>query len=199
MKNIISEELNKFRINEALIKIPKIPNTINFFHGGNLDNIDDFISQKKGRYEYGVGLYLINHYETALKYSKGARKLYIVSVEIGTDLEKTLIPKDKILTFIKYFIVGTKKKMVTERILKYEKEDGMIPAYIMNNVILNEEAISSSNGKHLMEFYVENGIDYNLISNPFGWGETMMVLFNMKKIKKIIRINGGDKLESYDL
>lgn len=57
-----------------------------FWHGGNLENKGDVINHKSGRYEYGPGLYLITHYETALKYSKGSRKLYLISVEVGTDI-----------------------------------------------------------------------------------------------------------------
>ena len=58
IKNIIKDELYKWKVNEDLIKIPNFPNTMNFFHGGNLDYIDDNISQKIG-----------------------SRKLYLVSVE----------------------------------------------------------------------------------------------------------------------
>lgn len=95
---------------------------MSFWHGGNLHDNYEAISQKRGRYEYGPGLYLITKYDEAIKYTKGQRK-----------------------------------------------------------------------------FYIDNNIDYNIVYNPFGWGEKMMVLFNMRKIVNIKRIFPKDKISQYDL
>ena len=49
------------------------------------------------------------------------------------------------------------------------------------------------------KFYVENGIDYNIINNAFGWREKMMVLFNVNKIVKIKQIFTKDEISNFDL
>ncbi len=177
---------------------PDIPNTLNFWHGGNLDEYDDVIAQKNGRYEYGAGLYLTTHHETATKYAKGSRKLYLVTVEKGTDIKDATLKISDILIFVKSYVLGSKKLEILKRIEKYIKE-GIVKSYIFNVIILNEKAIKSSNTRYLREFYIENGIDYEIVDNPFGWGEDMMVLYNMKKIKNIIQINPSDKILDYDL
>jgi hypothetical protein len=180
-------------LKENLIVCPKIPNTMNFWHGGNLDDYDDIISQKNGRYEYGPGLYLTNHYDTARKYSKGNRKLYLVTVQKGIDIEDVYINLNSINNFIKYFVLYNKKNEIVERLQRYIKNN-TIRASIFNNILLNEKAIKSTNIQHLREFNISNKIDYQLINNAFGWGDTMMVLYNMKKIINTIIIKPKDEI-----
>jgi len=196
IKNMLREMINIKENN--IITPPNIPNTTNFWHGGNLDDFNDTISQKNGRYEYGPGLYLITHHDTALKYAKGSRKLYLITVENGTDINDALLNVDKVTDFINNFVIGSKRKEIFERLKKYINEN-MVKAYIFNNIILNEKAIKPINTKYLREFYINNGIDYDIVDNPFGWGEKMMVLYNMKKIVNSITIKPTDKLEKYDL
>lgn len=184
--------------NSNIITPPNIPNTLNFWHGGNLDEFDDIISQKNGRYEYGAGFYITTHYGTAEKYAKGKRKLYLITVEEGVDIKDTFLNIDKIYEFIKRYIISAKRKEIINRLEKYII-DGKVKAYIFNNIVLNEKAIKSTNTRYLREFFVENGIDYEIVDNPFGWGEEMMVLYNMKKIVNVIHIKPTDKITEYDL
>ena len=100
--------------------------------------------------------------------------------------------------FIKKYVLNSKKIEILKRLEKFTKND-LVKSYIFNNIILNEKAVKPSNTKYLREFYVEKGIDYEIINNPFGWGEDMMVLYNMKKIKNIIRIKPTDEIINYDL
>jgi len=46
---------------------------------------------------------------------------------------------------------------------------------------------------------VDNGIDYQIVSNAFGWGETMLVLYNMDKITDTKRVMPNDEIIEYDL
>ena len=46
--------------------------------------------------------------------------------------------------------------------------------------------------KYLKDFFVKNGIDYDIVENYFGWGEKMMVLYNTDKIKEIVKVNPAD-------
>jgi hypothetical protein len=187
-------------LSEEIIKEPHIPGTLNFWHGGDLDSYDDIIAQKNGRYEYGPGFYAITHYDTALKYAKGSRKLYLVTVEKGIDIQYALLDVSAALDFIKSYVIGSKRKEILRRLQKYFTEDGKIKAYIFNNVMLNEKAIKSTNIMYLREFYINNGIDYEIIHSPFGWAkENMIVLYNMKKVVNVIRVKSGDKIENYEL
>lgn len=185
-------------INEAVVAVPDIPNTMSFWHGGNLDNYDDVIAQKNGRYEYGPGLYIINHYGTAQKYAKGSRKMYMITVELGQDINDATIDLETLNTFVDEYVVTAKRKSVKKDLAGYAK-NGKVKAYLFNNMMVNEKAVKPSNTKAWREFLVSQGIDYELVRNPFGWGETMMVVYNMKKIKKVQQIKPGDKIEDYDM
>lgn len=195
----IKESLRKKLLCENIITPPNIPNTKNFFHGGNLNDYNDSIAQKNGRYEYGPGLYITTHYDTAKKYSKGSRKLYIVTVELGTDINNSLINYNTLLEFINTYVIKSLRKLVIERLQRFIDENNNVKAFVFNNIILNNKAIKPTNTQALREFYVDNNIDYEIVYNPFGWGENMMVLYNMKKIKNIIQVGPNDKLESYEL
>lgn len=194
INKVVGEEYSQIKE----IVPPTIPNTMNFWHGGDLNSFDEIISQKNGRYEYGAGLYITTHYGTAQKYAKGSRKLYLLTVSKGIDIDQALLPLDKTKEFINLYILGSKKKMLWERIQKYIV-DNKVKANVFNNIILNEKAIKSSNTGNLRKFYVDNDIDYEIVDNTFGWGEKMMVLYNMKKIVNTIQIDSKDKISVYDL
>ena len=182
------------RFNENL----EFEDDMQFWHGGDLDNYDDIIAQKNGRYEYGPGLYLTTHYDTAKKYAKGRRKFYLISVEKGNDINKSLLDIDRVKEFVNKYVIKSKQKEILQRIDKYNKEN-TIKGYIFNNILLNEKALSPRNTSNLRQFLIDNGIDYEIVDNPFGWGEKMMVLYNMKKIKNVKQITSKDKIENYDL
>jgi predicted N-acetyltransferase YhbS len=167
-----------------------IENKMELYHGGNLDEYNDIIAQKNGRYEYGAGLYLTTHQDTARKYAKGSRKLYKIIVEKGMDIHDATIDAENVNSFIKKYVISSKRKEISERLSKWNV-DGKIKAYIFNNVILNEKGISPSNTKNLRIFLVDNGIDYEVVDNPFGWGETMIVLYNMAKIVNVEKLDKG--------
>jgi hypothetical protein len=196
IKNIIISEIQNILSENNSTSSPT--NNMTFWHGGNLDEYNEIISQKNGRYEFGAGLYLTTHYDTALKYSKGSRKLYLVTVEKGNDINNTLLEPNIVKDFINSHIIGNKKNMLWNRLQNYMK-DNKIKAYVFDNIILNEKAIKATNTKYLRQFYIDNDIDYNMVSNAFGWGEKMMVLYNMKKIINIKQVKSTDKIENYDL
>lgn len=185
-------------IREDVVAPPDIPNSQTFWHGGNLDSHDSSIAHRKSRVEYGPGLYLTTHYGTAQKYARGGRKLYMVTVQNGVDMNNASLPMEAAKKFISQFVIGSKRRMVMERLMKFEKSGG-VSALIFNNVMINEDAVKPSNMNALRQFYVDNGIDYIMVDSPFGWHEKMMVLFDMKKILKVRRILPTDKVEVFDL
>ena len=196
MKYLIKQLLKEMLI-ENIVTPPSIPNTRNFLHGGNLSEYSDIIAQKNGRYEFGSGLYLTTQYDVAKKYAKGSRKLYIVTVELGTDIHDSVIDTTKAIDFVKSYVMTAKKKDILYYIDKYNVE-GKIKGYLFNNLLLNNKAIKPSNTKYLREFLIQNGIDYEIINNAFGFGEDMMVLYNMKKIIQTTVFGPKDKLENYN-
>lgn len=203
-KIIISEQQLKLLVEDLALKedvvdIPNIPNTMNFWHGGNLDNYEDVISQKSGRYQYGPGLYLTTKYDDAKQYAKGSRKLYLVTVNLGNDLDNSQFDLNSVVNFIKKYVIKNKQQEIINRLSQRVSENGTIPGFIMNNLIINFDAIKPINTKYLRQFFIDNGADYNIVDNAFGWHEKMMVLFNMNKIASIRKINPDDKIMKFDL
>lgn len=170
-------------IYNSLLEQEQPKEIMQFWHGGNLDQYNDIIAQKNGRYEYGPGLYLITNLSVAQKYSKGGRKLYHVTVQKGNDIFNSLLDESVVHEFVKNYVIGSLHKEVLQRISNHMK-DGKIKAFIFNNIILNNKAIKSTKTQNLRQFYVDNNIDYEIIDNAFGFGEKMMVLYNMNKIVK---------------
>lgn len=180
------------------IEIPDIPNCRNFWHGGNLDDYDEVISQKKGRQDYGPGLYLTTHHEVASRYAKGGRKLYIVTVENGMDLDDAELLFDNVEKFINKYVVSNRRWVFFDHLDEYVTDEGTVKASYVHNILLNNDFILNSRLKQLRIFYIENGIDYYILNNQFGWGENTMVLFNMKKIKNTIVFKPTDRLEEWN-
>jgi hypothetical protein len=192
IRKLLSESVNQ------IIAPSSAPDTMSFWHGGNLEEFNEVIAQKNGRYEYGPGLYLTTNYRTAVGYAKGRRKLHLVIVRKGVDLADAMIDMDEIKAFVNDFVIGKKRKEVLERVIERE-ESGKVPAYMFGNIVLNSDAIKATNTRHLRQFYIDNGIDYEMVNNPFGWGEMMMVLYNMNKIVDVKVVKPKDKIEVFDL
>jgi len=173
--------------------------TMTLWHGGNLNDVyNDSLQHKKGKWEYGPGLYLTTHYDTARGYSKGNRKLYQIVIEKGVDLADVLLDKQIVYDFINSYLIGNKRKVIKDALVKFIDQD-KIPAFVFLNLIINYNAIKISQTNNLRKFLVNNGIDYSLVPNAFGWHEMMVVLFNMKKIITITQIKSTDKIAEFDL
>lgn len=185
--------INEFKINENATQM------LTLWHGGNLDgDYEHSKSKTSTSYAYGPGLYLTTNYDVAIKYAKGSRKLYKITITKGVDLNEALLSLESIEGFIKSFVIGHKKKEITERISKYIN-DGKVKAYLFNNILLNEEAVQVSKLRELRQFYIDNGIDYETVINAFGWGETMIVLYNMTKIVDQSIMRPTEKIEVFNL
>lgn len=169
-------------------------NIMVFYHGGNLDNADDYIIHKKGKITFGTGLYGTERLDIARKYAKGGRKLYKLEIEKGNDITKCFLDKDKCMNFINNYIIKSLRLFILGKLEVHFKND-KIDASIFNNLILNFKGIKSSNTPKLRKFFVDNNIDYEISNNTFGFSEKMIVLFNMKKIKNIYRMMANDELK----
>jgi hypothetical protein len=195
------EKMKPFRnfLTEIIISPSTTPNTLSLWHGGRLDtSYDETISHKKGRWEFGPGLYLTTHYQTAQTYSKGSRRLYLITLTKGNDAKDTTIPIDKALNWCKEYVIRSKQAEVLGRLNKWV-EHGEVKAYIFINIIINNDAIKSTDTGNMRKFLVRQGIDYATTDNAFGWHEKMITLFNMSKIAEKKVVNPKDKIEVFDL
>lgn len=186
------DSLRKFIFEEAM-RIMKLHedlegSTMKFWHGGNLDPkamTNDF-SQKGGRYEYGPGLYLTTHYDTALKYAKGSRKLYIVEVNPGTSLDDITISLEDALEAVKRLATPKGRVEISERLTaRYGSANTVKASVVMNNLLNIRGAFKPNKTAELRQWLISIGADYEVVNSPFGWGETMLVLYNTNKIRNV--------------
>lgn len=183
-------------ITEDRIEPSTEPGTLSLWHGGNLER--DISSQKRGRMEYGPGLYLTTHFDTARKYSKGSRKFYLITIRKGNNAEDVSINYNTVMEFIKYHTIRAKQKEIARWLEKYQ-ETGTVPSQIIINLMVNYDALKPSETENFRRFLVENGIDYSIVPNAFGWNETMVVLFNMNLMVKRTIVKPADEIVQYDL
>jgi len=190
--------LPKYRLLAALKKVVFAESTLTLWHGGNLEYGQENVSHKGGRWEHGPGLYLTTHYDTARKYSKGSRKLYRVVVKKGTNIQDVNLPVSAVMDFAENYFIKSKRKEVVSRIEK-RINNNTINADTFLNIVFNEQAIKNTDTDKLRIFLVKNGVDYSIVDNAFGWGERMIVLFNMKNIVSKTIVKPKDKIEVFDL
>ncbi len=175
------------------------------WHGGrNLES--DYNEPKKatkGRWEYGPGLYLTTHYETAYKYAKGGGKTYQVHFELGTNINDIQIKFDDALSFIQSNVTKSKRTIILEDIhfhLKRMGKTSELEANVFLNLMINHDAVIVEKTINLNKFLVEQGIDYSTVDRFSGRDETVVVIFNHKLIKSVKPIKAKDvSLEEYEL
>jgi len=184
------------KISEFTQLLESTREVMTFCHGGNLDDMGD-IAYKTGRWEHGPGLYLITQYNVVQRYARGSRKLYKVTVEKGNSSDEVRLPIHAVMEFVKRYVTKNKTKEVIASIERLTEDDTLLADTFMN-IIINNDAIKNTNTNELRQFFVKNKVDYSLLDNTFGWGEKMMVLFNMDKIVNIERHKPGDKLDNWN-
>jgi len=193
MINMITT-INEFRkIYESVTE-----ETMTFWHGGNLDDYEDGVSHKSGQWEHGPGLYLTTQYDVVQKYSRGSRKLYKVTVLKGVDINDVYLPVKIVAEFVNTNVIKSKIKDVMSAIERRLNDD-TINADTFLNILINNNAIKNNNTNELRKFFVKNGIDYSMVDNAFGWGEKMMVVFNMNKIINVVQFKSTDSMDDYNL
>lgn len=191
-------ELISHILSEGVVVPPDIPNTRNFWHGGNLDDMSDYSHHKKGRYEYGPGLYLTTSYTVASKYAKGNRKLYIVTVADGNDISDVRIPENEAIEFTKKYVVKSERQFIISSLKSGIERRGALHGDAFMTMIINCDGIKGTNVERMKDFILSHGGDYHMVSSPFGYGENMMVLYNNDLIRNITRIKSGDTIETFD-
>jgi len=178
---------------------------ITLWHGGrDLEfNYRDPKPSSKGRWEHGPGLYLTTHYETARDYAKGGGKTYKVDFELGINIQNVMIPLEQALLFIYDNATKKKQKTIIEDIHENMKRMNLIDkveANVFLNLLFNYDAIVGSKTLKLNRFLVENGVDYGVVNRFKGRDETVFVIYNLDKIKKVKPISAKDvDLKDFEL
>lgn len=168
-------------------------NILTLWHGGrNLEhNYNFFQSSKKGSWEHGPGIYLTTHYERAASYAKGGGTTYLVEIHEGNHIDNVKISLNKVYEFINSYVIKKRAKEVIDRIKENSNRtsDGeSIKASYFLNIMINFNAVNSSQTTHLNKFLVDSGADYDTVNNFGGRPETVFVIFNNKLIHKVTTV-----------
>ena len=179
------------------------PRRIVLWHGGrDLESgYPEVRSHGKGRWEHGPGLYLTTHYDTAAKYAKGGGKLYKVTVEEGTDIDDVTCPLEDAVQFVNRYVIGRKRKDMIDdlqRIMKRTNAD-QIRIEVLVNLCLNNEALPNSKTNVLRQFLIDHGVDYAWVKHYGGRDETVLVVINPRKIKKVEAIPASAVKDGFQL
>ena len=166
---------------------------IELWHGGReLEySYQNFGGTKKGRWEYGPGLYLTTHYMRAKDYAKGGGSTYSVQIEEGNSLQSIKVDITDVNEFVSQYIIKNKQKRILESLyenLQRGNNSSQINLEVLVNLIINDEAILNTKTQILNSYLVEKGADYSIIKRYGGRDETALVLFNREKIKSVKKI-----------
>lgn len=175
--------------------------TITLWHGGRGLEADylEVMAHKKGRWEHGPGLYLTTHYDTAVKYAKGGGKLYRVTVEEGRDISEVAVPIEDAIAFVERHVVGSKRKQVVADLRDNARRVGELRAEVLVNLCLNWEAIPNSKTNLLRKFLIDHGVDYAKVSRYGGRAETVLVVINPRRIKRVEIVPASSIQDQFEL
>lgn len=137
--------------------------TFQMYHGGNKWTTSPEIRPSKGgRYEGGVGIYFTNNYETAKKYSKGAKVIQLVNIRSDfKKLSDVRVELSELIDFVTNLPGLRKKKEIVTDLNRYSQRTGRseISLEILNNLIVNHESGAGIVGTEIAKYFVQNGAD----------------------------------------
>lgn len=143
---------------------------------------------KKGKAEYGPGLYLTTNYRTAEKYAKGSGK--VLMMELYSDI--TWLESEKrdlkvLIDFVKDCYGLRKKKQIVDELTqlseKLKEGEVMMPVSYLVNTLVNNEVSHGQSGLLLNEWLVDQKIDASLANCRHS--DDWVTVFNMKIIDNI--------------
>lgn len=177
-----------------------------YFHGGLLPPVWDLHRYPtKDRYDKsktdaGYGLYVVDHWETARMYQKGNRRFYVVGVEMdsGKDISDVYLDMDLCFRFVMNQFNLNVANELWDRFMNLSKDGKTIRAEYFDNIIVQYEKTTGRVGKELICFLVNNGVGYRKVFNRFGYGENMLVIYDVRCIRSIQALKGKDMVYSID-
>ena len=173
------------------------------WHGGrNLQfNHMNMIPSRTGHWEYGPGLYLTTHYETANKYAKGGGTTYKVTINKGTDIADVIVDLNDAIDFVKRYVkVDCRRPIIKDLSNNFERL-GKLQLEVLVNLCVNYEALTPKNTVALRKFLIGQDADYHISKGYAGRNETIVIVFNPTIIKKIEPVKASavtlDQREQY--
>ena len=143
-------------------------------------------SNKKGRMEYGAGLYATPCYQYAKNYAKGSRSLYKLTVVLRDEgnIDNIKIPVQDGIDFLKSVKTNNRIRVeIAESINRRTTDDGLFSVTILINNMVNRGLIHK-NAKALNQFVVEHGGDYSLDKSIEG---QLICIYNLSIITNSIK------------
>lgn len=172
------------------------PESLVFYHGAQRwEGPPQIVAHRKGHAEHGPGIYLTTSWTTASKYAKGGGSVYRIEVSPSVRwLEKTDLPVEETLHWVKSLPRLRGKSDILASLERLSARVGKLPASLLVNAFVNNDAASGANGPALAEYLVNHGVD---ASHVLQGDEDWVVIFNPKVIEKVTRLSAKDVGEGF--
>ena len=176
-------------------------NTFQIWHGSRRwDGDPEIQAAKKGRAEWGAGIYGSTHFETCTGYAKGCGKVQLLTIQNTRVLEKSCLPLEVVIDYIKRFVPKPLRadlisdcvegaERVRDRVLLHTDPVGplsadttWLPAKYLRNLVVNSGLSSGVRGVNLAKFLAEQGIGLSLDKGGSKAGEKWLVVYDPQLI-----------------
>jgi len=176
-------------------------NTFQIWHGSRRwDGNPEVRPAKRGRAEWGAGIYGSTHFLTASSYAQGGGKVQLLTIQQTRLLEKSCLPLSAVTDFIKRYIPRNLRSLMLEdcennaermrnKVLNIcdpvgtgNADTTWIEADVLRNLMVNYEVISGVKGVTLANFYAEQGIGLSLDIGGMKPGEHWLVVYDPQLI-----------------
>jgi hypothetical protein len=136
----------------------------------------------KDKSNHGSGLYLTTSTDTAGRYAKGGGQVLRFEVQPLVFADEVRIPLETVVAFVKSLPRLKNKQAIVDDLRRYAARVGkdMMPAYVVENLMQNNDALKGAFGPALAAFFVEQGVDASLVTKG---NEDWVVLYNLDKIE----------------
>jgi hypothetical protein len=180
---------------------PTTKDTFVIWHGSQRWSDEPEIrAAKKGRAEWGAGIYGSTHFETCGGYAKGSGKVRLLEVQKSRVLEKSAIPMSTALDFVNKFVPRSRREEILEdcndlaeriksTILNHRSPVGSVsegelwlPAATLRNLMVNYDLSSGVRGVSMAEFFAGLGIGLSLDTGGSKFGEHWLVIYDPRLI-----------------
>jgi hypothetical protein len=136
----------------------------------------------KDKSNHGSGLYLTTSIDTAGSYAKGGGQVLRFEVQPLVFADEVRIPLETVVAFVKSLPRLKNKQAIVDDLRRYATRVGkdMMPTYVVENLMQNNDALKGAFGPALAAFFVEQGVDASLVTKG---NEDWVVLYNLDKIE----------------
>lgn len=175
--------------------------TFQIWHGSRRwEGEPEIRAARKGRAEWGAGIYGSTHFETCQSYAKGGGKVQLLTIQQTRILEKSCIPLSTAIDFIRKSIPRSQAKSFIEdcegiaerqqdRILTHNDPIGELktgdlwfPAESLRNLMVNADLSAGVRGVALANFLVEHGIGLSTARGGMKADEAWTVIYDPRLI-----------------